>query len=337
MIQHLKEMLLERPDTIYNVLQRFDFYNVTIKSNEIRFGRAPDSTKGAISIKLLDNDWLNVKDYSKAISLDFFSYISEEKGVELREVFQATKEELGITDWYQLETKTKRMIFGGFFNRIGKNKRLDNRIIDEAVLNAYEAAPSRKFLKDGITLKTQKKFGIGYDTESQRITIPLRDQFGQLVGVKGRANWETAEDEAKYLFLHKCMMGQILYGYYENYSYMYNEDVIICEAEKSVLQADSIGYHNVVAIGGNSISATQAKMIVGMMPKRIILCLDEGLNIDVIQKNLNTLYTFTKMFNIEIGWWNSDYDIDIPEKSSPLDLGKEKFEEILKEQIVWEK
>ena len=330
-------MLLERPDAICNILQRFDFYNVTTRSNEIRFGRAPDSTKGAISIRLLDNDWLNVKDYSKAISLDFFSYISEEKGVELRSVFQATKEELGITDWYQLETKTKRMIFGGFFNRIGKNKRLDNKVIDETVLSEYEAVPSQRFLRDGISLKTQKKFGIRYDSESQRIIIPLRDQFGQLVGCKGRANWETSEDEAKYLFLYKCMMSQILYGDYENYLYMYNKDVIICEAEKSVLQADSMGYHNVVAIGGNSLSATQAKMIVGMMPKRIILCLDEGLNIDVIQKNLNTIYTFAKMFDIQIGWWNSDYDIDIPEKASPTDCGKNKFEEIISKQIVWEK
>ena len=336
MIQNLKEMLLERPDSICNILQRFDFYNVTTRNNEIRFGRSPESNKGAISIKLLDNNWLNVKDYSKAISLDFFSYISEEKGVELKEVFQVTKNELGITDWYQLETKTKRMIFGGFFNKIGKNKILNNRIIDEAVLSTYEAIPSRRFLNDGITLNTQKKFGIGYDIESQRITIPLRDQFGQLVGVKGRANWDVSEDEAKYLFLHKCMMSQVLYGYYENYSYMYNGDVIICEAEKSSMQGDSFGYHNIVAIGGNSISATQAKMIVGMMPKRIILCLDEGLNIDVIQKNLNTLYTFTKMFDIQIGWWNSDYDIDIPEKSSPTDLGVTKFKEILNEQIVWE-
>ena len=336
MIQHLKEMLLERPDAICNLLQRFDFYNVTTRGNQIRCGRAPDSTKGAISIRLLNNDWLNVTDYSKAISLDFFSYISEEKGVELREVFQATKEELGITDWYQLETKTKRTVFGGFFNKIGKNRRLDNKVIDEAVLNEYEAVPSQRFLRDGITLKTQKKFGVGYDIESQRITIPLRDQFGQLVGVKGRLNYED-DDLPKYLFLHKCMMNEILYGYYENYNYMHGGDILICESEKSVMQGDSFGYHNIVGLGHNLISPTQAKLIVGAMPKRIILCLDEGLKIDIIRKNLDILHAYSRMFDIEIGWWNSDYDIDIPEKASPTDLGRRKFEEILSEQIVWEK
>lgn len=328
-------MLLENPDAICNILQRFDFYNVTTRNNEIRFGRAPESTKGAISIRLSNNDWLNVKDFSKAVSLDFFSYISEEKGVELREVFQATKDELGITDWYQLETKTKRMIFGGFFSRIGKNKRQDNRIIDEAVLNEYEEVPSQRFLRDGITLKTQKKFGIGYDIESQRITIPLRDQFGQLVGVKGRLNYED-DDLPKYLFLHKCMMNEILYGYYENYSHLHNGDVVICESEKSVMQGDSFGYHNIVGLGHNLISPTQAKLIVSALPKRIILCLDEGLKIEIVQKNLNILHTFAKMFDIQIGWWNSDYDIDIPEKASPTDLGRRKFEQILNEQIIWE-
>lgn len=335
MIKHLKQMLLERPEAICNVLEQFDFHNIVVLNREIRAGRASESRKNAISIRLHNNDWLTVKDFSKAVSLDIFSYIAQEKNVELKDVFAAVKSELGIDSYYDLNIEKKRTVFGGFFNRIGKNKKYEQTVIGEEVLNEYENVPAQRFLKDGISIKTQKKFNIGYDIESQRITIPLRNQFGELLGVKGRANYEV-DDEPKYLFLHKCMMSQILYGYYENYSHMYEGDVIICESEKAVMQADSMGYNNVVGIGGSSISAAQAKLIVGMMPKRIILCMDEGVNMEVIRKNLDTLHTFTKMFNVKIGWWNSDYDIDIPEKASPTDLGKLKFEEILKDQIVWE-
>lgn len=335
MIKHLKQMLLERPEAICNILEQFDFHNIIMGSHEIRAGRSSESKKNAISIRIRDNDWLTVKDFSKAVSLDLFSYISQEKGVELKDVFAAVKKELGIDNYYDLDRETKRTVFGGFFNRIGKNRKYEQKVISEEILDEYEKVPVQRFLRDGISIKTQKKFGIGYDKESQRITIPLRDQFGELVGVKGRLNYED-DEQPKYLFLHKCMMSQLLYGYYENYSYMYGGDVIICESEKSPMQADSMGHHNVVGIGGSSISAFQAKLIIGMMPKRIILCMDEGVNMEVIRKNLDTLYTFSKMFDIEIGWWNSDYDIDIPEKASATDLGKAKFEEILNEQIVWE-
>ena len=338
MIKHLKQMLLERPDAICNILEQFDFHNIVIlgSGHEIRFGRSSESKKNAISIRIRDNDWLTVKDFSKAVSLDIFSYIAQEKNVELKDVFAAVKKELGIDNYYDLDRETKRTVFGGFFNKIGKNRKYEQTVISEEILDEYEKVPAQRFIRDGISIKTQKKFGIGYDKESQRITIPLRNQFGELLGIKGRANWEVDDEEPKYLFLHKCMMSQILYGYYENYSHMYGGDVIVCEAEKAVLQADSMGYHNVVGIGGSSISTAQAKLIVGMMPKRIILCMDEGVNMEVIQKNLDTLHTFARMFDIKIGWWNSDYDIDIPEKASPTDLGKTKFEEILREQIVWE-
>lgn len=334
MIKHLKQMLLERPEAICNILEQFDFHNIVVLNREIRAGRASESRKNAISIRLHNNDWLTVKDFSKAVSLDIFSYIAQEKHVELKDVFAAVKAELGIDNYYDLDRETKRTVFGGFFNKIGKNKKYEQTIISEDVLDEYKNIPAQRFLKDGISIKTQKKFKIGYDIESQRITIPLRNQFGELIGVKGRANYDV-DDEPKYLFLHKCMMSQILYGYYENYSYMYGGDVIICESEKAVMQADSMGYHNVVGIGGSSISAAQIKMIMSLMPKKIILALDEGLDENVIKKNITIIKSFTKLFDIKIGYWDSTLDIDIPAKSSPLDSGKEKFEEIINTQIVW--
>ena len=45
-------------------------------------------------------------------------------------------------------------------------------------------------------------------------------------------------------------------------------------------------------------------------------------------KNLSVIFT------PEIWYWDSDLDLDVNPKSSPTDMGKEKFEEIIEEQLV---
>lgn len=58
--------------------------------------------------------------------------------------------------------------------------------IKENVLSYYFPAVNDYFLKDNISYDTQMLFEIGYDDVSNRITIPVRDEMGTLVGVKGR-------------------------------------------------------------------------------------------------------------------------------------------------------
>ena len=42
---------------------------------------------------------------------------------------------------------------------------------------------------DRISLNVQVKWKIGYDPNTDRITIPIRNEFGQLIGIKGRRNY----------------------------------------------------------------------------------------------------------------------------------------------------
>ena len=60
---------------------------------------------------------------------------------------------------------------------------------------------------------------------------------------------------------------------------------------------------------------------------------DEGLNKEVIQNNVSRLSAYMLMRNTNIKYWNCDNDKDIPAKSSPSDLGKEKFLEIITYEI----
>lgn len=332
MLEDIKEMLLEDPEHIKNVLEVYDFCSITIGTKEIRCARSEFGNKSSIRIKLVNNPQLFVNDYARAISKDLISFIMSERDVEFKKVLNTIKEELGITNYYFVREK-KRPIFGGFFQKLSKNRTFENEVLDESVLEQYIKLPNRRFSQDGISIETQMLFGIGYDVESQRITIPIRNSFGQLVGVKGRANWEVNEDEAKYLYLYNMSKSEVLFGYSENYSDMQNGTVVICEAEKAVMQAHSIGYHNFIAIGGNTISDIQAKLIMSVMPKRIILMLDKGLDNEVIEKNINTLETFSKMFDIEILWWDASAD-DIPDKANAVDLGKERLDYALEHELI---
>ena len=58
-------------------------------------------------------------------------------------------------------------------------------------------------------------FEIGYDLDSHRITFPVRDEIGTLVGVKGRALYEWQGD--KYIYLERCAKSHILYGLWQNF------------------------------------------------------------------------------------------------------------------------
>ena len=129
-------------------------------------------------------------------------------------------------------------------------------------------------------------------------------------------------------------MSQVLYGYSENYEYLYGNDIIIVESEKSVMQAWDFGVRNIVALGSNSLSEKQTKLLLQLQPKRIIIAMDEGLSFEQTKRNADMIKNFCGMLAPEIWYWDADQDLDICAKSSPTDMGKDKFEEIIEEQLV---
>jgi hypothetical protein len=72
-----------------------------------------------------------------------------------------------------------------------------------------------------------------------------------------------------------------------------------------------------------------------LSPESIIFLYDEGLDEETINRNINKIRSYSKMFDINIGYWNSKSNIDIEKKCSPTDLGKDKLKEILENQIVF--
>jgi hypothetical protein len=154
------------------------------------------------------------------------------------------------------------------------------------------------------------------------------------MAIKGRLNGEPEEFEPKYLYLEQGPMSQTLFGYSENYSSLYENEIFVVESEKCVLKLDSWGYNNVVALGSNSLSTTQAKLLLSLNPKCVTFLLDKSLPLENTKRNADLLKTFCTMRQLDIRYWNWEYNLTLDDKSAPCDDSKEEFEYILKNEVV---
>ena len=208
--------------------------------------------------------------------------------------------------------------------------------ISEKILTYYENRPHKILTDDGIPPEIQVLFEIGYDLDSHRITFPVRDEIGTLVGIKGRALYEWQGD--KYIYLERCAKSHILYGLWQNFEDIKKSDsVIVVESEKSVMKLYSYGYFNAVAIGGHQLSKIQVEKLSRLGVSEIIICYDED-----AYRDKETGKIIKKDYKTEVSNFVSQQKVSImidetrellKEKESPAD-NQEVFETMFEKRIV---
>lgn len=333
MINEMKKRLSEEADYLIELLETFEFANIKNRGKYISCGRDEESSPKSIVIYLDDNEYCMVTDFARNTHLDIISFICREKGAEFYSVISCIKEILGIDGDFYLNSQRPTAIFGGFFKKLKKKKNEANTKLPKKVLDQYDYAGNERFLADGISLEAQRFFQIGFDKKSQSITIPIHGEDGALIGIKARVNRDVLDGEQKYFYLHPCLMNLTLYGYAENYADIQEADCIyVFEAEKSVMQAYDFGIRNCVALGSSSVSKKQGLMLLSFLNKKIILMFDKGLKEEAVQRNCNFLTRLIPVIHPSIYLWEPSEDV--PQKSSPTDLGKERFEKAVREELV---
>ena len=330
MLKEIKKELLDNPEKLKELLEYFNFYNVHIHQSYISFGRAQDTSKKSIVIRLEKNDYLYVTDYARNISKDLFSYISEQRLVDFKDIIGVVRNILGVDDFSLFNES--RGIFGGFYEKIRKRSEYSVRTYDESILNKYIPLANKRFIDDNISIAAQQFFGIRYDVESQGIVIPIHNQIGELIGAKVRCNYEVQDGEMKYYYLIPCQASQTLYGYSQNYNYLTNNIIYIYEAEKSVMQCFSYGIRNCVALGSGSISRKQVRMLLELNPKKIIFMHDVGYDLENILRNINMVKNYSRFSEVELGYWDF-FDRLYDNKVSASDLGKKELLRIMDTEI----
>lgn len=333
MIAEIKKELIAQPEKLRAVLEYFDYCNIVIHSSYISFGRDSESSKKSIVIRLENNPYCYVTDYPRNISQEIFKYICEQRKVDFVTVLNVIKKELNITDSYSYFHKEKG-IFGGIYDNIKSKRGYNVKSIDENILKQFKRCANKRFLKDHISICAQRYFQVGYDTDSQAITIPIRNQVGELIGVKARCNYDVEDGEQKYYYLYPAKMSCTLFGYCQNYKYLVNNTILVFESEKSVMQCFSYGIRNCVALGSGTISSQQVKMLLELQPKEIIFMHDVGFELDGIMRNINTVKSYSRFSELQLGYWNY-FDKNYKNKVSPSDMGERVLNKILNNEIKY--
>lgn len=199
--------------------------------------------------------------------------------------------------------------------------------IPEKILSYFKPYVNDMFNEDGVSYDTQAEFEIGYDEFTNRITIPIRDDLGNLVGVKARYFYrQVPEDEQKFMYIEKCARSQILYGLYKTINFIKKaQRVFVTEAEKGVQQLYDKGYFEAVATGGSKISKLQIDKLTRLCVP-IIFVFDKDITKEELDDIASMFIDGTEIYALidTIGILN--------EKESPTD-NISKFEQLLEKCI----
>jgi len=196
-----------------------------------------------------------------------------------------------------------------------------NQVLPESILNGLVNYPHINFIEDGIMWQTQREFEIGYDLQSERITIPIRDKNGCLIGIKGRATKDEDSKNFKYLSLYNFHKSKDWFNLHRSLpSILENNEVICFESEKACLKSYQMGVYNTVSQMGSSITKIQAEMLKRISPNlKIILGYDQDIDIEGVKQMAKVFGSYDNLYGI------IDTKGFLDEKMSPVDKDFQTF------------
>lgn len=248
------------------------------------------------AVVLYNNEYLMCLNYTRQMingtrKTDIIDLVCYTKDLTFPQGLKFICKEIGMSYYHDFEDdipesfKILKMIDDMNSNSI-EEKEKPLKPISESILSYYKPYVNDLFFDDNIDYETQKTFEIGFDEESNRYTIPIRSELGDLVGVKGRHfSRQVPEGENKYIYLEPCAKSKIIYGLYKTIDYIKSTGrIYVGESEKFTQQLWSYAYRNGGGTGGKELSQCQIDMLVRLGVK-VVFCFDK----DVTKEELETL------------------------------------------------
>ena len=249
MLNEILQKLNENSDAIVELLDYYECGKIKVNTREVRFARDDRPESGLnISIRLENNDACLVKDFARSEVNNIISWLCKEKNADFKSVLLTVKRILNLSDDWRPRRNTPKL-FGGVYDCIINKTQPAPKTYPEEILKQYIQIGNELWLKDGISLEVQREFDVCFSPEDNAIIFPWRDAKNDIIAIKSRYNGTPPEGMSKYFYPAGGNISSSLYGYSHNYQYLYGNDVVIVEAEKSCLQGCTFGYRNIVAIG----------------------------------------------------------------------------------------
>lgn len=304
-------------DLIVKILNDFGFHNITNNNKEIRCSFTEDGNPTGVRVSVND---LRTTYYSKNI-YGFYNLLIEKSNSEFLFVHELLMSYIGEIK----ELKPVKPLFGGFFSNMSKHNEV--KYYRESDLSEYKRVASQRFYDDNIFIETQKKFDVRYDYRSNRIVIPWRMSYGELIGAIGRINRDVTDDTPKYLAMLPFNKRDFVFGLNITNKHIIDKNlVIVFEAEKSTMKSYQHGVPHVTSVGCHNISESQAKLL-SRYCDRIILAYDEGVDeLEIIRQTRMLKQHFKK---VDYLYDTNNEFLPKGSKLSPADLPTSKYKEFM--------
>lgn len=178
----------------------------------------------------------------------------------------------------------------------------ENEVLDEIILNEFVQYPWQGWIDEGISVETQKFFNIGFHVLTERVTIPVHNRYGQLIGIKGRycGSEESIMRDKKYSYIYPCSKNIELFNLHNALPYIQQKkQVFILEGAKSTIKLWGWNVKNAVSIEGDRLHPVQTMLLKQMgLDVDFIFCWDKGKSKEFVEsqikqmKNRRVFYLF---------------------------------------------
>jgi len=185
--------------------------------------------------------------------------------------------------------------------------------------------------REGISLSVMQKFEVKYDRLNNRLVFPIKNECGEIISLSGRTlepDWKQCGIR-KYTYLYKLGKCDVIYGLYENSTYIKDKnEIIIFEGAKSVMLAGTLGIHNVGAALTSHLNPSQMQILLKLGVK-VVFAFDSEIDV----RKDEQIGKLSRFLPIEYIW---NYNGLLAEKDAPIDKGYDVFKELYEHRRRWD-
>ena len=329
----LKKYIFEN-DKVEFVLEKIGCHHIKYNSNKEFWSCANFNGDNPSAINVKNNQYLNVTNWTRQKEFDdgsdIITLVEYNKQCSFVEAVKYLHSILNLEYKWKKPLQKKEeekddplYIFKKIIRAKKKVNVEDIHVLDEEVLDEYIPLLHIDWLRQGITERTRKKFGIAYSYKRKRVIIPIRHWLTkELVGFNMRTTVPNYKELgiSKYWITPTYQKSQNLYGLAENYDSIKKAGyVIVAESEKSVLKRDSLCDGTVVALQGKSMSQEQVRVLIGLNTE-IVIALDKDVPIEEIRFICEQFYQIRKVSYIYDRWGL------LNDKDAPMDASNKIYD-----------
>ncbi len=262
-------------------------------------------------------------------------FVQQYKGIGYKDAIEYCAAYAGISTDEKIETSSSVKLFKKI-NRKQKQvsrKEIYHKPVNPDRLKKFKRGNIKQWQDEGIPQEIMDMYGVAYDARAKRIVYPVYDIDGNLINIKGRTiipNYKEYQPPIpKYMNYEE--IGELDYFQGLNFKkeiVKQKKEVIIFESFKSVMKADSYGYDNSISMENHTLNRYQLKILVGLSCD-VVFAFDKDVTLDEIKKNK---YVQSLMYYVNV-YVVLDKDNLLGKKDSPVDRGKEVWENLYKNKI----